>query len=171
MAIRFKMNESKNFASKGWFFDRERVVKAVGRMRARVLSRFGAFVRTRAQSSILRHVLRRGFGVKSKTKNREGTSDPGDPPFSHTGLLVKYISFQYDPSTKSVVIGPELLNTTGTAPRALEYGGASLVKRGRKKNQRIEKIMIRARPYMRPAFWHEIGQSLPKLLPNSVRAA
>ena len=59
-------------ASKANFFDRAVVLQATTRAERRVLSRFGAFVRARIQSSMLGHVVRRGFGIKSRTRNREG---------------------------------------------------------------------------------------------------
>jgi hypothetical protein len=55
-------------AAKGSFFDRAKVKNAVDAGTRRVLSRFGAFVRTRARTSI---------------RKRKGTSPPGGPPHAH----------------------------------------------------------------------------------------
>ena len=120
------------------FFDRKAVLGKVDRATRRVLSRFGAFVRRTARSSI---------------RKRKRTSAPGAPPSSHTGLLKKFIFFGYDPAKRSVVIGPERLSQKGRgeAPHLLEYGGTGTVER-RGKRRRAK---VRARPFMGPAFEKE----------------
>jgi hypothetical protein len=65
-------------AAKQGFFDRALVQQKVAKAERRVLSRFGAFVRTRAKTSI---------------RKKKGTSPPGSPPHSHVGLLRKFILF------------------------------------------------------------------------------
>jgi hypothetical protein len=136
-------------AAKGGFFDREKVKNAVDAGTRRVLSKFGAFVRQRAKTSI---------------RKRKGTSPPGSPPYSHVGLLRKFILFAYDPQRKSVVIGPTLIRAGSEAPRLLEYGGEA-VRRTKTKTRRLR---YRPRPFMRPAFEAEKPQ-LPALWKNSVR--
>lgn len=134
----------------GLFFDRQRVQNATSRAERKVLSRFGAFVRQRARSSI---------------RSRQGTSPPGSPPFSHTGLLRGNIFFAFDPRARSVVIGPILLNaTSGVAPQLLEHGGAITLRRG----GRLRPAVYQPRPYMRPAYAVE-QQKLPNLWKNSIR--
>lgn len=123
--------------AKGMFFDAPKVMRSVDAATRRVLSKFGAYVRTAAQSSMLGHVTRKGFGAKSKVTNRKGTSKPGQPPTPHTGDLVKFIFFGYDAMRQSVVVGPTRLNkvsfsedmmpTRGTVPENLEYGGTAYV--------------------------------------------
>ena len=103
---------------KKWFFDSPAVTDAVDVATRRVLSRFGAYVRQTAQCSI---------------RTRKGPSTPGQPPHSHSGHLRKFMSFWYDRSARSVVIGPEKLNKVQfdkgmgignvTVPQLLEYGG------------------------------------------------
>ena len=73
---------------KGLFFDSKKVVNATTRAERKVLSRFGAYVRRSARSSI---------------RKRKKVSEPGKPPSSHTGLLKRFIFFAYDPGRKSVV--------------------------------------------------------------------
>jgi len=127
------------------FFDRKAVRSAVDRSARRVLSRFGAFVRRAARSSI---------------RKRKRASAPGEPPSSHTGLLRRFIFFGYDAGKRSVVIGPARLNQkVGDAPAALEHGGVSTVVEGLRGKRRKRKIKIAARPYMGPAF----EQERPKL--------
>ena len=100
------------------FFDAPAVIGATDAATRRVLSRFGANVRRTAQCSI---------------RTRKGASATGEPPHSHAGHLRRFISFWYDRSSRSVVIGPEKLNKVQfdsrlqsggvTVPELLEYGG------------------------------------------------
>jgi hypothetical protein len=129
------------FVAKGVFFDRKAVTGAVDRATRKVLSKFGAFVRRAAKSSI---------------RKRKRVSAPGEPPSSHTGLLKRFIFFGYDRDQRSVVIGPQRLNQKiGDAPHALEHGGASTVLEGSRRRRRKRRVRIRARPYMGPAFEKE----------------
>ena len=152
--IGFKFNYNK------MFFDRKAVLSRVDMATRKVLSRFGAFVRRTARQSI---------------RKRKKSSKPGQPPSSHTGLLKQFIFFGYEPSKGSVVIGPERLGGRGEAPPALEYGGPSHVvdyiypkERGARREKVHRKVMIRARPFMGPAFEKEKPQ-LPKLWRDSVK--
>lgn len=136
------------------FFDRKAVLGAMDRATRRVLSRFGAYVRTTARRSIRR---------------RKRPSQPGRPPSNRTGLLKKFIYFGYDPSEKSVVIGPVRLNRSiGDIPAVLEYGGKSQRIESRRGRWKKRSIRIQARPYMGPAFETEQSQ-LPALWKGSVR--
>jgi hypothetical protein len=138
-------------SAKAGFFDRKTVVKAVDRATRKVLSRFGAFVRTTARSSIRR---------------RKTTSKPGQPPTSWTGLLKRFLFFSYEPARRSVVIGPVRLGRgDGEAPRLLEHGG-TVARRGRRRRRRV--LRYRARPYMGPAFEKE-KPKLPTMWRDSVR--
>jgi len=142
-------------ACKKMFFDRGAVTRRVDRTTRRVLSRFGAFVRTTARSSI---------------RSRKRASEPSQPPSSHTGLLKRFIFFAYDPQRETVVIGAMPLNQkVGNAPEALEHGGASVVVEGLRRSRRKRRVNIRARPYMRPAFEKEQAK-LPAMWRDSVRA-
>ena len=142
------------FVTKRMFFDTAKVARAVDKATRRVLSRFGAFVRTAARSSIRR---------------RKRISRPGEPPSSHGGLLKRYILFGYDPARRSVVIGPMRLNQkVGNAPEALERGGTSVIAYGLRRNRRKKRVKIRPRPYMGPAFERE-QPKLPAMWANSVR--
>ena len=133
------------------FFDRAGVIAALTAAERRVLSRFGAFVRQRARTSI---------------RTRKAVSAPGSPPSSHVGLLKQFIWFAYDPSHRSVVIGPVRLNAknSGDAPRLLEYGGAAT----RLRRGRMVRMNYQPRPFMRPAFERELSQ-MPPLWRDSIR--
>jgi len=150
------------------FFDAPKVIRAVTKTEHRVLSRFGAIVRRRAKTSI---------------GKRKATSDPGDPPSSHTGWLKRMIFFGFDLRTRSVVVGPQLYGR-GNAD-ALEFGGDA--KRWEKRweggkwrqmygnrslrpgeEMRVRKFKIAARPFMGPAFQDALPE-LPAMWRNSIR--
>jgi len=135
--------------AKGMFFDRQAVVDAADRAQRQVLSKFGAFVRQTARSSI---------------RKRKAISEPGAPPSGHTGLLKRTIFFVYSPEARSVLIGPVLLNKRTDAPRLLEHGDTVV----RRRRQRRVRMNYRARPFMGPAFERE-QQKLPALWRNSVK--
>jgi hypothetical protein len=156
--------------AKANFFDRDKVKKAVDDGMRRMLSKFGSFVRQRSRTSL---------------RYRQNPSKPGNPPSVHrtlartktnkrTGVskrqlvspLREFVFFVFDQSTRSVVIGPALLNWAGGARvlRALEYGGTSLVFSGGKRRT----VFISARPFMRPAFEAELRQ-VPDLLKGLLR--
>ena len=137
-------------SAKSMFFDTKAVMSRVDKATRAVLSKFGAFVRTRARSSI---------------KKRKDSAPPGSPPSSHTGLLKRFIYFGFDPACRSVVIGPvRLAGKEGTAPATLEYGDTTFIKRlGRRVRARYK-----PRPYMHPAFRAELP-GLPAMWSDSVR--
>lgn len=89
------------------FFDAEGVKAKVDPARRRVMGRMGAFVRTRARSSI---------------RPRRASAPPGKPPSSHAGQL-RLIFFAYDPGTDSVVVGPVPFRGKSDVPGLLERGG------------------------------------------------
>lgn len=130
------------------FFDREAVMRHVPDATRRVLSRFGAYVRSGARSSVRR---------------RKAAAPPGSPPSSHTGLLKKFIFFGYDPAARSVVIGPERLGRrgAGTVPSLLEHGGGTTLEGG-------QPAHYRPRPFMGPAFERE-QPKLPAMWRDSIR--
>lgn len=152
------------------FFDSAAVIKAAGKAGAKALGEYGRRVRKRALASL---------------EYAKGPSRPGDPPHAHrsrartrvskkTGkartrsvsFLREFLFYQYDPSTRSVVIGPERLNSTvdPAALPALEYGGPSAIEdRGKKR-----RVSVRARPFMGPADAAE-RPGLAALWKDSVR--
>lgn len=134
------------------FFDRPRVMAAVDAATRRVLSKFGAFVRTTAKQSI---------------KKRKRVSMPLGPPSSHVGTLKRGILFGYDRERKSVVVGPVPFSGTvdSRALPALEYGGRSTM-RGR--DGSTQSITVAPRPFMGPAMAKE-QPKLPAMWRDSVR--
>lgn len=115
------------------FFDRRAVQRDMDRKSRRVLSRFGAFVRRRAKSSI---------------RKRRRISEPGKPPSSHSGELRGMIFFAWDARTRSVVVGPASFNRPTGVPSLLEFGG---VRPGVTVDGKPRVMVYRARPYMGPA--------------------
>jgi hypothetical protein len=135
---------------KSMFFDRAKVATAVDKGVRKVLSKFGAFVRTTAKHSI---------------RKRKTISQPGQPPSSHVGLLRKLIYFGYDANRRSVVIGPTPLRGQAEAPPLLEYGGRTRIKNRKGK---VVSANYRARPFMGPAFEAE-QKKLPSIWASSIK--
>jgi hypothetical protein len=134
------------------FFDSQAVTRTVDRTTRRVLSKFGAFVRTTARSSLRR---------------RRRVSEPGQPPSSHTGLVKRFLFFGYDVVRKSVIVGPARLNKPD--PRVLElleHGGQ--VRRRHRRTRQLETHIYRARPFMGPALKKELPK-LPAMWRNSLK--
>lgn len=144
---------------KNMFFTSKAVTSRENAATRRVLSKFGAYVRRTAKSSI---------------RKRKRASEPGQPPSSHTGLLKKFIWFGYEPTQQSVVIGPaKLTSKSSGAQETLEHGGTATlmefqwVGRGRRQ-RRKRNVRIAARPFMAPAMDKEIPK-LPSMWANSIR--
>lgn len=148
--IGFKLDQAKSL-----FFDSSRVMAATTKAERRVLSRYGAFVRTRARSSI---------------RSRNRVSTPGQPPSGHGAQhLKRFILFVFDAPRRSVVIGPARLNAKiGMAPEALEHGGLSETLTGPRRERTKKQVYVRARPFMGPAAEAEQSK-LPSLWRDSIR--
>lgn len=170
--IGFRIDQAKRL-----FFDADRVINAERRAEKKWMSRFGAFVRQRAKTSIKRpgkkakallaEALRSGDEDRIREAFQGTTSQPDNPPLSHTDLLKRFIFFIYDPDLHSVLIGPARLSgKAGQAPEALEHGGPSEIA-SRRRGRQGRKIAVKPRPYMTPAFEAEkVG--LPKLLADVI---
>lgn len=101
------------------FFDTAKVEGMVDAGTRRALSKIGAYVRTRARSSLRR---------------RKRKSAAGEPPSVHSTdrfATLKNILFAYDPERQSVVVGPVALRSRYYAvpPPALhEFGGDTTIR-------------------------------------------
>jgi hypothetical protein len=132
---------------KRFFFDRKIVVEAVNKATLKALSNAGAFIRTRARSSMRR---------------RKGISSPGQPPSVHAGQLKDRLYFAYDPSARSVVVGPERY-AKAEAPPLLEFGGTA--------TRKGKPAQYRPRPFMAPALQAEVkAGTIPQQWANSIRS-
>jgi len=126
----------------GYKFNAPEVIAALEKTTYKAMLRFGQYVRKVAQHSL-------------KQMPEGKYSKPGEIPFSHSGKLKEHTYYGWDPSTRSVVIGPGLLVGSGnigvkgpsTIPEALEHGGFEMDSRGTRTYEE--------RPFMGPAF--EIG--------------
>lgn len=146
-----------------FFFDTKLVAESMDKATRTVLSKFGAFVRRRARSSMRR---------------KKKISQAGQPPAAHTGRLKELIFFAADLPNQSVVIGPVALNGDGgQVPSLLEYGGE--IKRslnaignrvGRRSRNAAKTVVMHytARPSMHPALEEE-EKNLPPLWTNSLK--
>ena len=110
---------------------------------------------------------------KSGEKNE--VSQPGKPPLYHRQSPVRYkdlIFYHVEKAEGKMYCGAHLLNGRGghKVPKALEYGGPSLVWTGTGANRRQVTKYIRERPHMREAMKIYIQQEQKKLLANSIRA-
>lgn len=102
-----------------FYLDRKGIVHRVREGSRQALNKAGAFIRTRARSSI------RPGGKKGRV------SQPGEPPRSHVGTLKRGILYGIDERgfQLSTVIGPLKEDAQsgrpviGTVPRVLEQGG------------------------------------------------
>lgn len=144
-----------DFKLKNSFFSRKIVTDKIGEARVRVLSRIGAFMRTRARS-----ILRK----------RKRVSSPGQAPSVHTSsptASLKNVQFGYDFGSRSVVVGPILLNgKNGGAPvpEVLEFSG-TVTRKGKT-------LHYEARPFMGPTLKKEIAAgTLPPHWKNSVKGS
>jgi len=142
-----------------YFFDRPAVKQAVDKGTRKALSKWGAYVRTAAKSSI---------------RKRKKSSAPGQPPSSHQGSLKKLIFFAFDPGRESVVAGPL---SFGKNPGAdvLEYGGMhSIFLRQPRRNDgtrgpsKTIRVKYRAFPFMGPAE-EQVRGELPNIWRNSIK--
>lgn len=170
-----------------FFFDRKAVIDAVNKATIGALSKAGRFIRRSAQTSM-------GYRKSGRS------SPPGSPPRAHKehgARLRKLLFYAYEPTTKSVVVGPVRLGTSD-APTVEEFGGTTtrtrILPRGGRRaltpaqaqafrrmaqtGQVIVPKRIRVsypakyppRPYMGPALEKEIP-FLPSRWANAVKAS
>lgn len=158
------------------FFDRKKVIDKVGKVNARNLSKFGAFVRRNARTKQLRR--------------RKAVSSPGSPPSVHSKdkvATLKNILFGLE-GKHTVVIGPVGLNgrgeglSAGTVPGTLEHGGTGQLREkkvgkqwrpaGRRQARpgqpvRTRTVKYAPRKFMLPALQAEVSK-FPGLWANSI---
>lgn len=129
--------------------DRKKIVGLFGKVNAQVYEWYGKDVRNKARKSL------------RKPNKKRNVSQPGEPPVSQTGTLKDTIFYELD-ETRGVVIGPVRFKGRYQGAKALEYGGKTTTKIGRKKRS----AKIKARPFMRPA-----REKVDKTLPDKYRRA
>jgi hypothetical protein len=96
-----------------YFFDRPRVIAATDRATRIALTKAGKIVRDKIKQGIKRKgaartrqlTSARGRARQEEELRTRPPSPPGTPPNTHTGFFRQWIAYQYDPMTRSVVIG------------------------------------------------------------------
>lgn len=139
--------------AKDFFFDRQAVISAVDKASRKVFARSGALVRAIARKSMRR------------VRPDAPPAPPGSPPRSRKGLLKRFMFYVFDPSSKTVVVGPALLPRMRrrdlTIPQLHEHGGETRAvireirwEKGRRRRVETRKRKLRfpRRPYMEPAL-------------------
>lgn len=138
---------------------------------AEALTRFAAFVRTSARSSIrparrmrideLPPERQRIFEARLANAQSHGgplpvlpkaPSRPGEPPRSPTGIFRDSILFDVDEDQGTAVIGPVALNGRSgrNIPSVLEFGGETDI--------HGHSVTIRPRPVMQPALERNLAR-------------
>jgi hypothetical protein len=164
------------------FFDRAKVLRALGKENHAILMKFGLATRRRALKSL---------------KYDDKPSKPGEPPHAHktrtkkftskkTGKVrVRRVSFlreflysSYDSTAKSIIIGPTKLDQVAglEVPSVLEHGGTATIKTkvkklpGQKGKATFEtrKVHMAPRPFMNPAGMEEL-KAVPEMWKNAIR--
>lgn len=170
--------------SKKLFLDTRKIKSSALRGQITAMTKAGALCRRIARQSmkeagkvprkdLIQLALSRG--VEPRGMNRQQISDllasseaglhapAGHPPFSHVGLLKKFLFYVFDRSSFSVVTGPARLGgKLGKAPSVLESGGYvyhSILRRP---------VRIKARPYMKPALDKTIPK-FPKMFADCIK--
>lgn len=160
------------------FFDRTPVIAAVGKAQAGILSHDGSFLRRTAKGLIRNAAPTKLAKVKQARRafararqgparlvalqvlvaaQRAASAPERQPPRNVKGHLKEKIYFSWDPSTRSLVVGPEKLGA-GLAPRALEEGGPSITTFRRGNQTFVRRVTVRPHPYMGPALKKEIAK-------------
>lgn len=178
------------FNAKRYFFTAQVVKDAVEEGQRKALSRVGAFIRTRARSSVKKARMKpvsdmtdaekrrhrqnlKQAREKGKPRPKRATqpSKPGEPARSITGTYKKRIFFAYDPARHSLVVGPELFPAAKADPNALgvlEEGGQTTRTFG---PNRGKQVTIKGRPTMTLALRAETqAGTIPKAFFGAVRA-
>ena len=142
------------FKIKDSFFDRQKVIRELSAGKRKALSRAGAFIRTRAKSSM----RRRKYGTYSK---------PGSPPYAHgSAPLKKFLYFGYDRASESVVVGPVGFRNS-RVPALQEFGGVGQTSGSVRRRTNKVVGVYEPRPYMGPALEKE-RQNIPRAFRGSV---
>lgn len=142
-----------------WFLDTARVAQLVDKANLRNMQKAGLYVRKVARNSM---------------KKKRGAAPPGKPPHVHRGFLKDALITAYDPTTRTVVVGP-IGFSSSDSPLRLETGGRATIKvrhRRRKgeKRGRVTKarVTVHPHPYMGPALENS-KPYIPELWRSSLR--
>ena len=138
----------------------DRIQRAADRASQRIQRRSGAIVRT---------IMRRSIRFRKNKK-----SSPGEIPFTHVrsgAFGLRKIMYDYDPQTKTTIIGPVGGTERTGAPKALEFSGRSRIKLSprdrRRLNRKFKTVTIRKRSFARPAL-DAFAKAYPDLWKDSI---
>lgn len=145
------------FDASKMMFDTGAFRNAVRRAKRKILSKWGAYVRTVAKNSI-------------KTGGDDQHSQPGSTPIGHNGKTryKDFIFYFFDAGSDEVIVGAVLLprKDRTKVPGALECGGETeITLRGRRGTKTVT---MAARPHMKPAYDKANEKLLPELIANSI---
>lgn len=133
----------------------------VDKAKRKILSEFGAYVRTIAKNSI-------------KTMPKEVHAKPGQAPYGHDGSTryKDWIFFFVDHAASEVVIGAVALPRKDQTliPNVLENGGQTQIPKRSSGGKVIgyTTVMQQSRPHMSQAFEKAKKEKLPKLIEGSI---
>lgn len=147
-------------AAKSRFLDSRKIQARADRASIRMLGKVGGKTRLR-----MKHSMRR----------RKASSQPGEPPSAHVGLIRDFTFYFVDKQAKRVVVGPILLNQKSSesnpATGTLEHGGDAIIRRFDRKRKTFgppRVVHIEARPFAAPAAAVEFPKA-PEYLRGQVR--
>lgn len=167
--------------AKGLFFDSDKVKSLTDAATRRNLGKSGGEVRKIARRSMRKARMKsrgdmtereiRVFDLRvaqwkltkqgPRPKRPLAASKPGEPPRVRRGDIKQQLFYVYDPSSKSVVVGPAKLSRATGAPATLEFGGSTRGSFGKT-------VTVAKRPYMQPAL-AVARPKMSELWKNSVR--
>lgn len=122
-------------------------------------------------AAILRGIMRRLI------RRKKGPSPPGTPPHTHasSGGIKNLIFFEWDPLTKTAIVGPALSSGSSgnpsPVPEVLNEGGRTRVRLTRSLRRKLgrENVIahVRPRPFTTPAL-EQFEKSYPDLFKGAI---
>ena len=172
-------------SAKNLFLDRKEVIDAIGRSRAKTLSKAGGLVQRSAKELLVfKPPVRKPRKLKDPKANREqqraywaakkaSASSPGSVPFVRRKQYpnLSSVVYAYDRATGSVVVGPierRSRSAERTVPNIHEKGGTARINvTGRDGKVRPMTANYPRRPIMGPAL-DRVKTKLPDTLRNAM---
>jgi len=128
------------------FFDRQVVIDAVGKARAKAMGDSANMIKVIAKRS-MRYVTpfplqlaQKAAGTRKRFGRMAPASPPGFPPraIKPHPFVKKFLRADFDRTTESAVIGPSIFSPVRTgAPRVLEHGGRTKREKNKRRKRRV----------------------------------